>query len=125
MTPDQIIVTVAGVLAIVAIAAFFLVPKGGEARAVAGSSGAQEALIIVKGGYTPDRIVADAGAPIRLTFVREESGACSERVVFPDFRKSTLLPEGEQVTLELPATKAGEYGFQCEMGMLRGTLVVR
>ncbi|MBI2773659.1 MAG: cupredoxin domain-containing protein [Chloroflexi bacterium] len=125
MTPDQILVTAAGVLAIAGIAAFFLVPRGSETRAVASSSGFQEALILVKGGYTPDRIVAEAGAPIRLSFLRAESGACSERVVFPDFRTSALLPEGEKIILDLPAAKPGEYGFQCEMGMLRGTLVVR
>lgn len=125
MTIDQVLVTAAGILAIAGIGAFFLLPKGAETRAVAASSGFQEAMILVKGGYSPDLIVADAGVPIRLSFLREESSACSERVVFPDFRKSTLLPEGERVTIDLPAAKAGEYGFQCEMGMLRGKLVVR
>jgi plastocyanin domain-containing protein len=70
-------------------------------------------------------VVAQAGVPIRLSFVREESSACSDRVVFPDFRKSTPLPEGQRVTIDLPAAKKGEYGFQCEMGMLRGRLIVR
>ncbi len=125
MTLDQILVTVIGALAIAGVAAFFLLPKGGEARAVLGSSGFQEAMILVKGGYTPDLIVADAGAPIRLTFLREESGACSERVVFADFHKSAELPEGKQVSIELPAAKPGEYLFQCGMAMLRGKLVVR
>ncbi len=125
MTLDQIVGTTVGMLAIIGIGAFFLLPKSSEVRATVGSSGAQELTIVVKGGYSPDRIVAEAGAPIRLHFRRLESGACSERVVFPDFRKSALLPEGEEVTLELPAAKPGEYGFQCEMGMLHGTLVVR
>lgn len=125
MTPDQILVTVTGILAIAGIGAFFLLPKGKETRTVVGSSGFQEAMILVKGGYSPDLVVAEAGVPIRLSFLREESSACSERVVFPDFRKSTPLPEGQRVIVELPAAKAGEYGFQCEMGMLRGRLVVR
>lgn len=125
MTLDQILVTVVGVLAIAGLGAYFLLPKGRETRAALASSGYQEVLVLVKGGYTPDRIVAEAGKPIRLHFRREESGACSERVVFPDFRKSALLPEGEVVDLDLPAAKAGEYRFQCEMGMLRGKLVVR
>ncbi len=125
MTLDQILVTAIGALAIAGVAAFFLLPKGGETRAVLGTSGFQEALILVKGGYTPDRIVADAGTPIRLTFLREESGACSERVVFPDFHKSAFLPEGTVVPIELPPAKPGEYPFHCQMVMLRGTLVVR
>ena len=125
MTLDQILVTAVGILAIAGIGAFFLLPKGKETRTVVGSSGFQEAMILVKGGYSPDLVVAEAGVPIRLSFLREESSACSERVVFPDFRKSTPLPEGQRVVVELPAAKAGEYGFQCEMGMLRGRLVVR
>lgn len=125
MTLDQILVTVVGVLAVAGVGAFFLLPKGKETHAVLGSSGFQEAMILVKGGYTPDLIVADAGVPIRLMFLRTESGACSERVIFADFHKSVELPEGQNVALELPAAKAGEYPFQCGMGMLRGKLVVR
>ncbi len=125
MTLDQILVTAVGVLAIGGIGAFFLLPKSSETRAVLGSSGFQEAMILVKGGYTPDVIVADADRPIRLTFLRTESGACSERVIFADFHKSIELPENTSVSLDLPAAKAGEYGFQCGMGMLRGKLVVR
>jgi len=125
MTLDQILVTAVGVLAIAGIGAFFLLPKGEETRAVLGSSGFQEAMILVKGGYRPDLIVADAGVPIRLMFLRTESGACSERVVFADFHKSIELPEGKNVSLDLPATTVGEYPFQCGMGMLRGKLVIR
>jgi plastocyanin domain-containing protein len=125
MTLDQILVTVVGALAIAGVGAFFLLPKGSETRAVLGSSGFQEAMVLVKGSYTPDLIVADAGTPIRLTFLREESGACSERVVLADFHKSAELPQGQQVSIDLPAAKAGEYLFQCGMGMLRGKLVVR
>lgn len=125
MTPDQILVTFAGLVAIAGVAAFFLLPKGGETRAALSSSGFQEALILVKSGYKPDRIVADADTPIRLTFLRQESGACSERVVLADFHKSADLPEGQKVSIDLPAAKPGEYLFQCGMAMLRGTLVVR
>lgn len=125
MTIDQILVTVGGALAILGVGAYFLWPKRGEVQAVETSSGAQEAMILVKGGYAPDRIVAEAGKPIRLLFRREESSACSERVVFPDFKKSSFLPEGETVAIEIPPAKAGEYAFHCQMVMLRGTLVVR
>ena len=125
MTVDQIIVTAVGVLAIAVIGTFFLLPKGKETRAVLSSSGFQEAMILVKGGYTPDVIVADANHAIRLTFLRTESGACSERVIFADFHKGIDLPEGKNVVLDLPAAKTGVYGFQCGMGMLRGKLIVR
>jgi plastocyanin domain-containing protein len=87
-------------------------------------AGAQEVAVTVKGGYTPDVIVVQKGRLVRFTFTRQESAACSEKVLFPDFNQGALLPEGEQVTLEFTPEKPGEYGFQCQMGMLRGKLIV-
>lgn len=81
-------------------------------------------LVRVRGGYTPDVIHARAGEPIRLVFVREETASCSERVVFPAFGKSTMLPYGERVLVELPPSPPGAYEFTCAMKMLRGTLLV-
>ncbi len=78
----------------------------------------------VKGGYDPDLIVVEAGRPVRLHFNRQETASCSEMVVFPDFEVSRALPTGETVTIELEAPAPGEYEFACQMGMLRGRLVV-
>ncbi len=92
--------------------------------AAVSASGAQEVAVTVKGGYTPDLIVVKAGQPVRLRFTRRESSACSEMVLFPDFNQSAKLPEGEEVDVEFTPDKPGEYGFQCQMGMLRGKLIV-
>lgn len=124
MTTAQIIVTLGGIILSVFIAWFFWFAPKGQTRAAAGAGGVQEVAVTVKGGYTPDVIVVKAGQPVRLTFTRQESSACSEEVLFPDFNKSSLLPEGQAVALEFTPEKPGEYGFQCKMGMLRGKLVV-
>ncbi len=81
-------------------------------------------MILVKGGYTPDIIGVQRGKPVRLSFRREESAACSEMVVFGDFGKSAKLPQGEIIPVEFVPDKAGEYEFSCQMGMLRGKLIV-
>ena len=124
MTPDKIIVTLGGLAAIAFIVWFFWLVKKPGVKAGLSSSGYQEAMVLVKGGYTPDVIVVERGRPVRLNFVRTESAACSEMVLFPDFNKSAKLPEGETVSIELLPDKAGEYEFQCQMGMLRGKLIV-
>jgi plastocyanin domain-containing protein len=124
MNTTQIIVTIAGLALSVFIAWFFWLAPKGQIRVEAGASGAQEVAITVKGGYTPDVIVVKAGLPVRLRFTRQESASCSEKVLFPDFNQNALLPEGQEVTLEFTPDKPGEYGFQCQMGMLRGKLVV-
>ena len=124
MTPDKLFVIFLGLAAIAAIAWFFWGPRRGGYRAPVTTSGYQEAMILVKGGYTPDLIVVQHGRPVRLNFRREETAACSEMVVFDDFGKSAQLPEGQVVPVEFLPDQPGEYAFSCQMGMLRGKLVV-
>lgn len=124
MTTVQIIVILSGIALTILIAWYFWFAPKTQTRALVAESGAQEVAITVKGGYTPDVIVVQKGRPVRLTFTRRESAACSEQVLFPDFNKSSPLPEGEPMTIEFTPEKAGEYGFQCQMGMLRGKLIV-
>ena len=87
-------------------------------------AGVQEVPIVVKGGYDPDVIVVKRGKPVRLLFNRQESSMCSEMVVFDKIDKSAKLPEGETVAIEFTPGETGEIPFQCQMGMLRGKLIV-
>ena len=124
LDPAQIIVTLAGLALSLGIGWFFWLAPRGRTRALVGAGGTQEVAVTVRGGYTPDLIVVSAGQPVRLRFTRRESSACSEQVLFPDFGRSATLPEGEEVFLEFTPETPGEYGFQCQMGMLRGKLIV-
>jgi len=124
MTTSDILVILGGLATIGGLAWFFWGPRKGGFRAPIVSSGYQEAMVLVKGGYTPDIIVVQHGKPVRLNFRREETAACSEMVIMADFGKSAKLPEGETVPIEFLPEKAGEYEFTCQMGMLRGKLVV-
>ncbi len=124
MSPSQITVVLFGLGLTILIAWYFWFAPKAQTRVVVSESGAQEVAITVKGGYTPDVIVVQKGRPVRLTFTRQESSACSEMVLFPDFNQSAKLPEGEQVNIEFTPDKPGEFGFQCQMGMLRGKLIV-
>ena len=125
MTIDQILVTIAGVLAVAGVAWFFWGPRRAGIRAAVTPSGRQEATIVVKGAYMPDVIVVEHGTPVRLSFLRQETAACSEEVVFPDFARRAQLPEGELVPVEFTPQQAGEYVFHCGMGMLHGKVVAR
>lgn len=119
---DISVLTGATLLSILVIWFFFLSTKQGTRLAV--SDGVQEANIVVKGGYTPDILVVKAGRPVRLNFNRQETASCSEMVLFPAFKKSAKLPPGETVSIEFTPDQPGEYDFQCQMGMLRGKLIV-
>lgn len=123
MTTDVILVNVGGLALIGWIVWYFWLSHSQGVLADI-SAGLQSALIVVKGGYTPDTIVVERGRPVRLIFRREESALCSERVVIPSFDKSALLPEGKEVAVEFVPTQKGEFPFACQMGMLRGRIVV-
>lgn len=124
MTPIEWIITAGGLLVITFTAWFFWMKKEKGTRAATSSDGYQETLILVKGGYTPDTIVVEHGRPVRLKFRREETSPCSEMVVLGDFGKSATLPEGQVVPVEFLPQEPGTYAFSCQMGMLRGRLIV-
>lgn len=124
MTPDQIVVTVLGLGAAVGIAWFFWFKRTEGVRAATVSDGYQELMVLVKGGYTPDTIRVVAGRPVRLLFRREETSVCSEQVLIPAFGRSAALPTGKVVAVEFLPTEPGEHEFTCQMGMLRGRIVV-
>lgn len=123
MSPAQIAVTALGAAAIAAVLWYFLFSRG-TAVAAAVAGGVQEVRVLVKGGYTPDTIVVQAGKPVRLQFYRDETADCSERVVFERFRIDEMLPAFQTTTVEFTPTEPGEYPFRCGMNMLKGLLVV-
>lgn len=124
MSATDILVIAGGLALNAGIAWFFWGPRTGGYRAAVATSGYQEALVLVKGGYTPDVIVVQHGRPVRLNFRREEEAACSEMVILSDFGRSARLPRGETVAVEFLPEQPGEYEFACQMGMFRGKLVV-
>lgn len=124
MTTEQILVTAVGLAAAAFVAWFFWFKRTEGVMASTVSDGYQEQMILVKGGYTPDTIRVVAGRPVRLLFRREETAACSEQVVLADFAKSAPLPMGTVVPVEFMPGDPGEHEFTCQMGMLRGRIIV-
>jgi plastocyanin domain-containing protein len=124
MAWDKLLVNLLGLGLIGFIVWFFWLVKTKGVRAALTSAGYQEQMVLVKGGYTPDVIVVEAGKPVRLNFVRQESASCSEMVLLPAFNKSANLPEGETVPVEFLPKEPGEYEFACQMGMFRGKIIV-
>jgi plastocyanin domain-containing protein len=128
MTTAQIVVTALGAAAIVWVLWYFLFSRGTAVRAAVGAgpgaNGVQEVRVTVKGGYTPDTIVVQAGTPVRLQFYRDETADCSERVVFERFGIDQALPAFQTTTVEFTPDQPGEFPFRCGMSMLKGLLVV-
>jgi plastocyanin domain-containing protein len=122
MTATQLVVTVLGIAAIGWELWYFVFsrrPRAERPRAPR----VQEIAVTVKGGYTPDMIVVQAGQPVRLLFYRDETAECSERVVFESFGIDQVLPAFETTAVEFTPPAAGEYPFRCGMSMLKGRLI--
>ena len=101
---------------------YFFGPKSSRQAEVA--DGVQVATVTVKGGYSPSLVEVQAGMPVRLLFDRQESGDCSARVVFPDFKINQTLPAHATTSVEFTPTEPGDYEFACGMNMLHGRLRV-
>ncbi len=123
MNVTQIFVNLLGLIVIAWVVWYFWLYRK-EGVQVTETAGVQEAVIRVKGGYDPDVIVVKQGKPVRLHFNRQESAMCSEMVIFDQIDQSAKLPEGETVTIEFTPESKGEISFQCQMGMLRGKVLV-
>ncbi len=123
MSIVQVIVNLAGLALIAWIVWYFWLYRK-EGLQVTEAGGVQEVAIKVKGGYDPDVIVVKQGKPVKLHFNRQESALCSEMVIFDKLGQSAKLPEGETVTITFTPDQPGEIPFQCQMGMLRGKVIV-
>ncbi len=123
MASDVILVNLIGLTLIAAVVGRFWLPPRGAERATR-TNGTQSALVVVKGGYTPDTIVLERNRPTRLVFRREEHARCSEHVILPAFDRQAALPPGVEVSVEFVPREPGEFPFMCAMGMLRGRIVV-
>src|SRR5512146_1322881 len=120
MTAAQLVVTALGVAAIVWVLWYFLLSRSPAVRPAGEQGGAvQEIAVTVKGGYTPDTILVQAGKPVRLQFYRDETADRSERVVFEHFGIDRLLPPFQSTTNEFTPSEAGEYPFRRGVSILK------
>lgn len=77
-------------------------------------------VVVVDGGYRPDRVHIEPGQPKQIVFDRHDEGACTDEVVFPGLNLRVKLPRGERTVVDLPTTATGELKFACGMDMLHG-----
>ncbi|MBW4647937.1 MAG: cupredoxin domain-containing protein [Kastovskya adunca ATA6-11-RM4] len=122
--PLKLAVTFGGLALIGAELWWFLFSKSSAKQAEAGE-GVQEIAIAVDGGYDPDRVVVQAGQPVRLNFVRKDPSSCLEQVLLPDFHIAADLDLNQVTPVEFTPETPGQYQFTCGMNMFRGVVEVQ
>jgi sulfite exporter TauE/SafE/plastocyanin len=87
--------------------------------------GVQKITITVSNsGYSPKNLTVQAGIPVELTLVSNESYSCANAFVLKDFGIKTMLQATDTQTFTFLPEKAGKHTFTCSMGMYTGTLTV-
>jgi plastocyanin domain-containing protein len=116
---------VLGGLTLVAAELWWFLGRKQQKQQATPTNGVQEVLIMVEGGYLPDRVVVMVNEPVRLSFHRLDRNSCLDEVLIPDFGISARLPIGQTTTVEFIPPKVGEYTFTCGMRMFRGVIEVQ
>ncbi len=122
MSASDIVVVAVDLMVAAGLGWWFFGPKKTTTSELEG--GVQTVHVTVRGGYSPNRISARTGVPLRLVFDRQESGDCTSRVVFPDLGVSAELPAFAQTVVEIVPDAPGVYAFACGMNMNHGVLTV-
>ncbi|MDO9107755.1 MAG: sulfite exporter TauE/SafE family protein, partial [Coriobacteriia bacterium] len=74
--------------------------------------------------FSPSVVQIPADRPVRLIVNRKEDNACSDQLSIPQLGVTVDLTPNGVTTVELPASKAGQYTLTCGMGMMSGQLSV-
>jgi plastocyanin domain-containing protein len=124
VSPVQLLVTLLGIAGIALVNRYFLFSRSTGTAAAESRDGLQRITVEVDGGYTPSVFRVRAGQPVRVDFKRNDSGSCTEEVVFGDFGIRTFLATGTTTPVQFTPRQAGTYEFACGMGMVRGKMIV-
>jgi heme/copper-type cytochrome/quinol oxidase subunit 2 len=91
--------------------------------AVPGNTSDVIRINVINSGYSPNRLTAPAGRPLRLILSTQNTQSCSRAFVIPSLNIQKVLPATGETEIALPAQKAGSVmKFTCSMGMYGGTI---
>jgi P-type Cu+ transporter len=90
MSGTDVTVLVLSGLAIAGLGWYFFAPRKGRIADL--GDGVQKIAVRVRGGYSPELIHVRQGVPLEIEFDRQESGECTNRVVFADSASTPAYP---------------------------------
>ncbi|MBD2527872.1 cupredoxin domain-containing protein [Nostoc sp. FACHB-133] len=100
-------------------------PTESATKAVKTPEGTQEATVTVEKGYKPERVIVEAGQPVKLDFQRHNLSKCFDKLLIPDFDLAVDLAPNQTTSVEFTPKYPGEYQFTCGMKMYRGVVEVK
>lgn len=82
-------------------------------------------IAVGEDGFAPAMVHAQKGKKLTLRFTRTTDATCAKQVVFPELGIKKDLPLNQPVDIDVPAGEARTLGFQCGMGMFKGSVMVQ
>lgn len=76
-------------------------------------------------GFRPSTIEVRHGDRLTIELLRTSDATCATKVAFPEQGIERDLPLRTPVDIEITTDRARLVGFQCGMGMYRGSVVIR
>lgn len=73
--------------------------------------------------YSPNLIYAQAGVPVRLELVTNNTQSCTRAFTIPALNVAEILPKTGVKVIDIPPQRAGKLGFTCSMGMYSGEII--
>lgn len=114
MNALDVVVAVLGGALIATELWFFLAPKKPPPRSSAPKGGGvQEVRVRIQHGFDPDTVFVEAGRPVRLLFLREETAECSGRLEVPHFGLVQEIPPFVSTAVQFTPNEPGDYVFRC------------
>lgn len=86
---------------------------------------AQKITLSLPLDYRAQAATVQAGKPVALTFKLTKDAGCGNTISLPAANWSKTLKIGESATVVYTPTKSGALNFQCGMGHMKGTLLVK
>ncbi len=87
--------------------------------------GVQEITINARNeGYFPNNLRVQAGVPVRLRLVTNDTYSCAQTFIIPGLGIERYLLPTDETIIELPAQQPGVIAFSCGMGMYTGVINV-
>ena len=86
---------------------------------------AQKVALSLPLDYRAQAATVKAGTPVALTFTLAKDAGCGNTISLPAANWSKTLQVGESATVVYTPTQSGALHFQCGMGHMKGTLLVR
>lgn len=89
------------------------------------TDGTTLAMAATSYAYSPAVIEAKAGQPYKLVVKSTDNRSCGRSLVIPDLNLQQTLPQNGEVTIDIPAQKAGTLKITCIMGMFNAQIAFK